>query len=112
MGIIWRKAADEVAASRCNTGLLYNYDETLRLEFIKEANATFLSLAYRSVLPQQPREELSRLLRKASKLESAAISGSRFSFSFMPLHNSLEEIINWLEDILGSQNISTASPYG
>jgi hypothetical protein len=103
--------AEEVIAGRANRAHLLNYNETLVFEFISEGGVTFLSFSYKSVLPNRPEDRFLNVLREASRLDSDKSGGSRFSFSFMPLHNSLDEVITWLRNILASHNISTISPY-
>jgi hypothetical protein len=71
--------------------VLVNYDETLLLEFVKMETRVFLSLSYSSILPEQGGHLAYEALKEASSLDSLN-AGSRFSFSFLPLHNTLLEI--------------------
>jgi hypothetical protein len=108
---LFLRESEEVISARTDRSHLFNYDQTLVLEFIYKSGVTYLSMNYQSVLPQPVEKNLLKTLQATSHLGSTNKIGSRFSFSFMPLHNSLSEITDWLTRILANHPVSRANPY-
>lgn len=102
---------DDLVSGRAKSADFVNYNETLTCEFIRKDDVTFLSLVYTSVLPQRSGDEILQFLKTASRLDVGRDSGSRFSCSFMPLHNVLSEISTWFANLLETKVISKTNPY-
>lgn len=108
---LFLREAEEVVLRRSARAHLFNYNQTLVLEFITEGGGIFLSVEYRCILPQLAEDRLFKVLRVASCLESTTKKGSSFSLAFMPLHNPLSEVSDWLDGILATHPISRENPY-
>ena len=108
---LFLREGKEVIASRAVRAHLINWEQGLLLEFICQSNQIFLSLNYESVLPQPPADNLLGILRAESRLDSTRTIGSRFSLSFMRLHNPLSEITDWLARVLDDHAVSRENPY-
>jgi hypothetical protein len=108
---LFLKEAEEVISTRAGRAYLFNYDQTLVVEFIDHDGVTFRSLNYRSDLPQPAENKHLKVLRTASRLDSTSNIGSRYSLSFMPLHNALVEVTDWLTGVLADHPVSKENPY-
>jgi hypothetical protein len=108
---LFLREAEDVSAGHARRTHLFNYDQTLVLEFISHEGITFLSLDYHSILPQPPDDNVLRALRTTSRSDSTTTTGSRFSTSFMPLHNPLSQITDWLSGVLAKYPMSKENPY-
>jgi hypothetical protein len=90
---------------------LINYDESLCLEFGKDPNSTFVSMHFRSVLPDR-RDKTALRPPGSSIKEDESFGGSRFSFVFMKMDSQLGEFIEWVEEIITNYQLEIGNPYG
>lgn len=104
--------AAAVANSRLTVAKLFNYDETLALEFIRlGGDQDFVSIHYRSIAPDAPTQTSLEALRRLSTVVPASSIGSQFVLSFMRLDTSLADCASLFSDTLAQLGIATESPY-
>lgn len=104
--------ADAVGDGRPTVATLFNYDETLVLEFIRLGdNQDFVSIRYTSIAPDSPDERSLESLRRLSTLHPVDKRGSHFVLSFMKLDTGLADCAGRFGDMLARLNIATSNPY-
>lgn len=104
--------ADAVGDGRSNVAKLFNYDETLKLEFIHlGGDQDFVSIHYTSIAPDSPEERHLEALRRLSTLSPVDKGGSHFVLSFMKLDTGLADCASRFRDMLARLNIATENPY-
>jgi hypothetical protein len=103
--------AKNVVSSAGKVARLFNYDETIRLQFLRPSSGSvFLSVYYRSVVPDVPSSELADLQR-LSALAASDVTGSQFGMHFLHLHTSLTDCYRSIDALLQSTRVSVANPY-
>lgn len=92
--------------------ILFNYDETLKIEFICRGDLeSFVAIYYRSALPEAPPENFLSTLRPHTSAAEFGGAGSRFHMCYMKLHSPFAKTLDDFKELVRGCALDNHNPY-